>query len=480
MIPEDVIHQVYQAFNSPEVEDREAELTRILLSLPSEDRKPVNELIKTYKKSDALTNKQFKAEAVAKKNPVKLIQTDEGANKSTIENFKRILLNDPFYAGLNYNVLLNQAELHNTESGEIRRWTDADDAESQRYIEDTYNLYDPVKHSQALRLAWQIRQYNPITDIVDGLKWDGVERCEHFLTKWGNADDDEYTRECSRLIFANAIHRLYEPGCKADDVIVLVGKQGAGKTTLVQCLAINYSYYGEIKTVDGDKAVEQLEGNWICEIAELFAVTKQKEQEGVKAFITRQKDKYRKPWDKNPIEYPRRCIMIGTTNRYDFLTDMTGNRRYYPVEVRCVGYELYDHEDEIRDYVLQCWAEAKAKLGTPAMQNFARRELIAEYQRHQDEAMQDDWRIGAIGEYLSHKHIGDFVCAREIMQQALSPDSEHKKDPTLQDSKVIGQIMAKHYPDWEKTGRVRTENYGQQRCWRLTKGDYNEEDELPL
>ena len=151
------------------------------------------------------------------------------------------------------------------------------------------------------------------------------------------------------------------------------------------------------------------------------------------------------------------------------------------MSVHCDGYDLFNQEQEIRDYVLQCWAEAKAKLGTPAMQNFARRELIDEYKKHQDAAMQDDWRVGAIGEYLSHKAPGSYVCARELMQEALSPDCDHKKDPTLQDSKIIGQIMQREFPEWEKVDkRVYLNNYGQQRCWRLKQGYGNDEEGLPL
>lgn len=479
MTPEEAIKRVQLAFSPDFDGDREIELTQLILSLAVEDRKPVENLIKIFRKADAEADKIFKAESLAARGPVKLSQTDKGGNKSTIENFRRIMLQDEFYSGMYFNKLRNHAELH--KDGKIKLWTDANEAESMRYIEETYNLYDPAKHTAALRLAWSTREYNPVTEIIDGLIWDGEERCEHFLTRWGMATDDDYTRECSRLIFADGIHRLYEPGCKADDVIVLIGKQGAGKSTLVRFLAINDSYYGEIKTVDGDKAVEQLEGMWICEIAELFAVTKQKEQEAVKAFITRQRDKYRKPYDKNPKEYPRCCILIGTSNEYNFLIDKTGNRRWFPVSVHCDGYDLFNQEQEIRDYVLQCWAEAKAKLGTPAMQNFARRELIDEYKKHQDAAMQDDWRVGAIGEYLSHKAPGSYVCARELMQEALSPDSDHKKDPTLQDSKIIGQIMQREFPEWEKADkRIYLENYGQQRCWRLKQGYGNDEEDLPL
>ena len=209
---------------------------------------------------------------------------------------------------------------------------------------------------------FELRKYNPIIDIIEGVKWDGVERCERFLIDWAKVEDSPYSREVSRLIFAGGIHRLYQPGTKFDDVPILIGtKQGEGKSTLVRFLAISDEYYGEVTQMEGTPAIEQLQGKWICEISELLALTKTKEQEAAKAYITRAFDKYRKPWDKNTVDLPRRCIFIGTSNNSNPLSDKSGNRRYYPIEVHSDGYEIFDHEDEIRDYVLQCWAEAREK-----------------------------------------------------------------------------------------------------------------------
>jgi predicted P-loop ATPase len=80
-------------------------------------------------------------------------------------------------------------------------------------------------------------------------------------------------------------------------VPVLIGThQGEGKSTLVRWLAIHDKYFSEVTEMDGQRAIEQLAGAWICEIAELLAMTKAKEVESVKSYITRQRDKYRKPY----------------------------------------------------------------------------------------------------------------------------------------------------------------------------------------
>ena len=216
------------------------------------------------------------------------------------------------YQNIHYNEMLGCAEIHGKE---VERWTDADEAQSMRYIEEAFGLYSKDKHAAALRILFNERKYNPLRDIVDSIKWDGKERCAFFLRDWAKVDDEPYTREVSRLIFAGGIHRLYAPGTKFDDVPILIGiKQGEGKSSLIRFLAINDQYYGEVNLMEGQQAIEQLRGKWICEISELLALTKSKEQEAAKAYITRQVDSYRKPWDKNVSDLPRRCIMIGTTN----------------------------------------------------------------------------------------------------------------------------------------------------------------------
>ena len=348
----------------------------------------------------------------------------------------------------------------------IRPWTDAEEAQSMNYIEACFDLYSKDKHAAALRILFYEREYNPIIDIIDGVKWDGIERCEEFLARWALCEDTPYTGEVSRLIFAGGIHRLYAPGTKFDDVPILIGtRQGEGKSSLIRFLAINDRYYGEVNVFEGQQAIEQLQGKWICEISELLALTKTKEQEAAKAYITRTVDSYRKPWDKNVTDLPRRCIMIGSTNNDAVLSDKSGNRRYYPVTVHSSGYDIFDHEEEIRDYILQCWAEARERYKKRKMPNFADRSLVKEYREHQEEAMQDDWRVGAIMEFLDKKIPGEYTCVREICHRALSTDPDRPHEPSLIEAKDIGMIMNR-LPGWERRSPRKIGSYGKQRCWQ--------------
>lgn len=423
----------------------------------------IDRLINTIDRERKQAVSQRRRDAAINADAIGLTFDANGRPLPTIENFSLIMSGDPFYSGVRFNLITNSAE----RDGHL--WTDADDAASQQHIETTYGIFSREKHLAALRLLFKAREVNPLLDMVEGIEWDGIERCDHFLAEWAAVDDTPYTREVSRLIFAGGIHRLYLPGCKFDDVPVLIGKQGSGKSTLVRWLAINDDYYSEATTISGQRAIEQLAGAWIVEFAELSAIKSEKNAEAVKAYITRQRDRYRKPYDRNVSELPRRCTFIGTTNVSQFLTDQTGGRRFYPVTVNCNGYELHDHERECREYIVQCWGEAREKYLSGQMPACADRSLIAEYRAAQDQAQEDDWRVGKIAQYLNRMRIGDRVCVVMIYREALVPDPDRPQNPTARESREIGKIM-QNFTDWERRGSRNFELYGSQKCWERMRG----------
>ena len=411
-------------------------------------------LISAYKKEE---------KALRKENAKKIVtfpfETDGyGRPLPTIANFLLILRNDEHFASLKFNELARAPE--KTERGIPKRWTDADDAQAREYIERVYKLHSAQKFDDALRILFAERSYNPVVEIIDSLVWDGTPRIDNLLREWMKCEDTPYTREISRLIFAGGIHRIYNPGCKFDDTPVLIGtKQGEGKSTFVRWLAMRDDFFAEVTEIEGQKGMEAIEGAWICEMGELLALTRARDVEAVKSFMTRQVDHYRKPYDKRTDDYPRMCIFIGTTNREQFLTDKTGNRRFFPVRVGQCGYDLFARKNEAREYIRQCWAEAKYFYDRGELLPYARQELIADIRSAQSDAVEDDYRVGQIEEYLrTHKR----VCVIELWENALGNKVQR---PTMADSRAIGLIMA-NFPDWARMpSPVVVPEYGRQRCW---------------
>ena len=301
-----------------------------------------------------------------------------GANlqiKATIENFYK-LLTDHYGDKLRLNEMTGKPEKWHKATKRWREWSDADESDARAYFESNYGMYSQAKLADALQIYFQNHKVNPLIEILEKLEWDGKPRVEQFLHDVMKAEDSDYIRECSRLIFAGGIHRAYEPGCKFDDMVVLIGGQSAGKSTIVRWLNMDDTFFREIKTISGKEGIEAIRGVWIGEVAELMAMTRVKEAEAVKAYITSQEDSYRPPYGKHVQTIPRRCMFVGTTNNPQFLTDKTGNRRFYPVKVQSHAYKMYDNEEKIQEYIRQAWAEAVYLYKQGKLQPYAKKEVL--------------------------------------------------------------------------------------------------------
>lgn len=432
--------------------------------------------LKAFKEKEKNYNKSEVKHELTKQGTVPL-KFDGGKNPQlTIENFLSILENDPLLKDyLLYNELSNAPEC--ISSGEIRRWKDEDDSWLRGYIEQNYCIYSPQKLDDALRVRFNQRRYHPVREKIQSITWDGKPRIKRFLIEWLKVDDCPYSEEVSRLIFAGGIHRAFNPGCKFEDMAVLIGKkQGEGKSTIIRWLAMDDKFFREVNEIDGQRGVEAVEGGWICEVSELLALKRTKEVEAAKSYFSRQTDTYRKPYDKRVTENPRQCIFIGTTNTAEFLTDKTGNRRYYPVECNSSGRDLFEHKAEIQEYIEQCWAEAYALYQKGELPPVLDKSILPEAQYRQESALEDDYRVGMVKAYLDGKSEGESVCIIELWQEALGESFK----PTRKDSNELALIM-QSAPGWIKMPSVqRTSRWGVQRCWVKQVSSKNLGSDLPF
>lgn len=432
--------------------------------------------LKAFKEKEKNYNKSEVKHELTKQGTVPL-KFDGGKNPQlTIENFLSILENDPLLKDyLLYNELSNAPEC--ISSGEIRRWKDEDDSWLRGYIEQNYCIYSPQKLDDALRVRFNQRRYHPVREKIQSITWDGKPRIKRFLIEWLKVDDCPYSEEVSRLIFAGGIHRAFNPGCKFEDMAVLIGKkQGEGKSTIIRWLAMDDKFFREVNEIDGQRGVEAVEGGWICEVSELLALKRTKEVEAAKSYFSRQTDTYRKPYDKRVTENPRQCIFIGTTNTAEFLTDKTGNRRYYPVECNSSGRDLFEHKAEIQEYIEQCWAEAYALYQKGELPPVLDKSILPEAQYRQECALEDDYRAGMIKAYLDDKAEGESVCIIELWQEALGESFK----PTRKDSNELALII-QSAPGWIKMPSVqRTSRWGVQRCWVKQVSSKNLGSDLPF
>lgn len=227
----------------------------------------------------------------------------------------------------------------------------------------------------AVLAAGYENSFDSMKDYLDRTlpEWDGVDRITNFFARYCASADTPLQWAIARYMWAALYGRATSTeGIKADIVIVLVGRQGARKSTLVRALAPRDDLAGEIslETRDADLA-RQVRGKVIIEIPELVGMSK-KDVAAVKYWISLDRDAYIPKYQERETVSPRRCIFIMTTNDRSFLSDTTGNRRYGVVEVGQINIEA------VRRDSLQLWAQARVLFEKEGIDHRSVEQLSAE------------------------------------------------------------------------------------------------------
>lgn len=293
--------------------------------------------------------------------------TQQGAVKPTIDNIRVILDNDPLLKGkFALNKFAGRGEVLGTlpweVAGKRRLWSDTDSNGLYWYLEKRYDITKRGNIDAALDIHASTHAFNEVQDYIEGLAWDGTPRLDTICIDYLGAEDNEYTRAVCRKAFTAAIARAMEPGCKYDNMLILCGRQGLGKSTLLDKMSRGW-FNDSIRTFEGKEASELLQGVWLVEVAELDAF-RRTDVSRIKQFLSLRADRYRAAYGRNVKELPRCCAFFGTCNQMDFLQDMTGNRRFWPVDVglQPATKDVWQH---LPDHVIdQLWAEAKARWQT--------------------------------------------------------------------------------------------------------------------
>ena len=196
------------------------------------------------------------------------------------------------------------------------------------------------------------RQQKSVAEYLGALAWDGTPRIDRWLIDLAGADDTEHVRKASRALLVAAVRRARQPGCRFDQLVILDGPQGCGKSAALRLLAVDDAWFAhECPLDDVRQLMEATAGKWIVEAGELGSL-EPSTAAALKACLSRTHDEARLPYQRDVTRSARQFVIVGTTSAAPYLSDATGNRRIVPISVR--HFDLAKLA-EIRD---QLWAEA--------------------------------------------------------------------------------------------------------------------------
>ena len=426
----------------------------------------------------------------------------------TIENVRIIMENDPGIKGCfswdefeRREVLLRDTPWRKIKDGG-RYFTNLDLAGVRHFIEKYHGITGQQKIQDALDLVMRRNKTHPLREYLSATQWDCGRRLDSLFIDFLGCPDTRYVRTVTRKTLVAAVKRVFEPGCKHDNVLVIQGRQGEGKSSILKNLGGEWfsdSFsFGLLRKEE--RAVEQIQGAWLIEVPELSGL-RHSEVEAVKHFTSKQDDRVRPAYGRVTETYPRQCIFIGTTNEDDFLKDPTGDRRFWPMATDPLRATLSPKHggDLTAAYAAQVWAEA-VQAYKSGEATYLTSEEEAEAKTQQRLFSETDSREGLILDYLDKKlpeewakmdifarrsylenygdemqpdptHARDFVATLEVWCEVFAGEA---KDFSRKNAVVINSMLSK-LEKWEKKQTPRkVDLYGSQRGFsRLFSDDYN-------
>lgn len=305
----------------------------------------INDLNSLNQQINEIRNKsQWKSKLEVDKN---------GKCLNTINNYTLYIKESPKYKNkFKYNDFLKLKEYNDKEFNDFNLNILYND------IERELGLSSHSKVDSALMEVFYRNKYNPIIDYLNNLVWDGKKRLETLFIDLLDVEDTRLNRYMTKMWFIAAVKRIFQPGCKFDNMIVLQGSQGIGKSTICDLLSLNYSCDISLNEIGNKDIIHKLNKSWIVVIDELDSFNK-KEMSNIKSFISNTKDTARLAYAKNAETYSRHCVFIGTTNDSTFLRDNTSmvERRFWVIKCNKTSKDSKIIDTLTKDFINQIWSE---------------------------------------------------------------------------------------------------------------------------
>jgi len=326
-----------------------------------------------------------------------------GLNQARIESITQCLRDDPHFPyQIYFDEFFGQILIHRPSQSHPERITDNIVTEMREWF--GINSWQSIAKEMAYDCINRVAHEKPVDLMRDWLNklpvWDGQDRMSEAGVQ-AQMSDPVYAQAWWRYVFSALIARQLEPGCKLDIVPILVGGQGVKKTQLAESIPprlMGMETFGEITMSDIRKtetALYKVRAKAVLILDELRGF--KKDQDADKAAITRRIEEQVPKYMQYSIQYPRRCLIIGTTNDDEFLDDPTGARRFAPIRV-----EDTINIDWFKANMEQMWAQGRViyeELGEPAWKDL---ELLA--RKVHDEFRAVSWVTPYVEDFIKNRH----------------------------------------------------------------------------
>lgn len=336
--------------------------------------------------------------------------TTNGAPLPNLFNTLLALRSDPDWTGrIRYNDMLRTVILDD------HRLTDTDVALTLEWLQaNGLRRLGPDPVRQAIDVIAREHAFHPLRDWLDSLEWDGELRLTDWLKTYVGAEDNEYHRQIGCNFLKSMVARIYQPGCKADYMLVLYGKTRIQKSEICKTLASAEYFSDSLPDIGSDhvRVSMHLRGKWLIEVGELAAISSNRvDAARLKSFLSSPTEQYTPKFGRNEVVEPRQCLFAGTTNDKAFLRDATGNARFWTVVCGSIQNDALKRDRE------QLFAEAVSEYKRthqwwPDYQ-FETDVIFPEQENHYDpDAWEDPVRAWLVGKFS--------VTLMEVADQALA------------------------------------------------------------
>jgi putative DNA primase/helicase len=381
-----------------------------------------------------------------------LARTKTGQLEKIISNVELVLANAPEWAGcIGWDDFAERIMvIKECPAGPLGPWTDNHDKVTTIWLQRCkWQLKAGLEVvAQAIETVAKRQRFHPLRDRLNALVWDGNERVDTWTTKYLGAEHTLVHSAIGARWLLGAVRRAFEPGCQMDAALILEGSQGLGKSTALRVLSLGF-FTDQLSDVGSKDSCQELDGNWIIEIAELDAISRA-DAAKVKAFLTRRVDKYRSSYGRRVEEHRRQCVFAGSVNHNDYLRDETGGRRFWPVACNRIDIEA------LRRDVDQIWAESVQRYRNGHLSYIEDAAVAAALVTHTSERYQGDTWDSVV---LTFAQLHESVSVPECLERV----GVERAKWTQSDAARVGKIL-------KAAGYLRRQiRNGNSREWRYSR-----------